>query len=75
MAKRFCVSELAADATRCSGSVSTVIAASAIAALPAARPRDSSSGVLPIVGTSGVPKGGWIIATGNAIIAAGREHA
>jgi hypothetical protein len=78
MAKWFCGSGFAAvvDVTRCSGFASTAIAGSAIAAPLAAPPHDCTSAAAPTAGTSGVPKAGWIIVTGNVPTgAAGRKPA
>jgi len=78
MAKWFCGSGFAAagDVRQCSGFAGIAIAGNAIAARPAARTRDCSSGAAPTAGTSGVPKAGWIIVTGNARTgAAGRKPA
>jgi hypothetical protein len=78
MAKWFCGSGFVAagDVMPCSGFADTAIAGSAIAARHAARTRDCSSGAAPTAGTSGVPKAGWIIVTGNACTgAAGRKPA
>ena len=50
---------------RCSGSASTVIADSAIAARCAAVQPGGDNTVLPTAATSGVWKAGSIIATGN----------
>ena len=59
MAKWFFVNGFASamDATRCSGSVRTVIADSAIAVPPAAPKPGSSSAAAPTAVTSGVPEG------------------
>jgi hypothetical protein len=72
MAKSFSVSGLAAaaDATHCSGSVGIATADSAIAARLAAPKPDSSSGAAPTAAIRRVRKDDWIIATGNASIAA-----
>jgi len=78
MAKLFSDSGFAAatDATRCSGSVSTVIVDSAIVVPPAGVKRASSRGAAPTAASNGARKDGWIIATGNASIgAAGHEPA
>jgi hypothetical protein len=78
MAKSFSGSEFAAaaDATRCFGSVSTVIVDSAIAVSPVAAKHACSRDAALTAATNEVRKDGWIIATGNANIgAAGRELA
>ena len=62
------------DVMLCFGSAGIVIGDSAIAARPAALPRDSNSDAAPTVVTNEVSKVGWIIATGNAgTAAAGRK--
>ena len=53
-------------AGRCSGFAPAVIAASGTAARSVVVRRGASSIVPPIAGISKAPKGGWIIATGNA---------
>ena len=58
----------AADAERCSISVHTVTADSAIAASPAATKRGSISGAVPTAGTRRVGKDGSIIATASGSI-------
>jgi hypothetical protein len=78
MAKSFFGSEFAAaaDATRCSGFVSTVIVDSAIAVPPVAAKRGCGRGAVPTAATNEVRKAGWIIATASARIGAGgRERA
>jgi hypothetical protein len=55
----------ARDARRCSGFARTATVGSAIAARPAAPRLDAGNAVLPTAATSGVWKGGSIIATGN----------
>lgn len=78
MAKRFSVNGFAAAAnvTRCSGSVNTAIADSAIAARLAARKRGSGSDVAPTAATSRASKDGSTIATGSGNIGgAGRRRA
>jgi hypothetical protein len=67
LAKWFCDSGFAAavDVRRCSGSVSTVIADSAIAARCAAGKPGDDNTVLPTAAISGVRRAGSIIATGN----------
>ena len=52
-------------ARRCSGSVRTAIAGSAIAARIAVWKPDASNAEMPTAGTSEVPKAGSIIGTGN----------
>jgi len=68
LAKWFCGSGFAAavDVMGCSGSVSTVIADSAIAARCAAWKPGGDNTVLPTAATSGVWRAGSIIVTGNA---------
>jgi hypothetical protein len=61
----FCGSGFAPAAGQFSGSVSTAIADIAIAARPAARPRGWNNVGAPTAVTSGVRKGGSIIATGR----------
>ena len=75
MARSFSVNgfAVAADATRCSGSVSTVIVDSAIAASPAVPKHDSSSGAAPTAVTNAARKAGSIIATGSASIGAAKR--
>jgi hypothetical protein len=70
MAKWFFGSGLAAasDATRCSGSASTVIADTAIAVPLAALKPGSSSDAVPTAATSGAWKDDSIIATGSGNI-------
>lgn len=70
MAKWFCGSGFAAavDATQCSGSVSIVIADSAIAASLAALKPDSSNDAAPMAATSEARKDGWTIVTGSGNI-------
>jgi hypothetical protein len=78
MAKRFSVSGFAAaaSATQSSGSVSIVIADSAIAAPLVAPKPECGNGAARTTVTSRAWKDGWIIVTGNGSIAAGsREHA
>ena len=53
-------------ARRCSGSVRTAIAGSAIAARIAVWKPDASNAAMPTAGTSGVQKAGWITETDNA---------
>jgi hypothetical protein len=67
LAKWFCGSGFAAAVavTRCSGSVSIVIAVRAIAARRAAAKPDGDNTVLPTAATSEVWRAGSIIATGN----------
>jgi len=55
----------AVDVMRCSGSVSTVIADSAIAVRCVAAKNGGDDTVLPTAATSGVRRAGSIIATGN----------
>jgi hypothetical protein len=57
------------DVMRCFGSAGIVIGDSAIAARPAALPRDSNSDAAPTAGTNEVSKVGWIIATDSAATA------
>ena len=64
---------VAADATRCSGSVSTVIVDSAIAAPPAVPKHGASSGAAPTAATNAARKAGSTIATGSASIGAARR--
>jgi hypothetical protein len=54
------------DAKQCSGSADTATAASATAATPAASKPAAGSDAVPTAATSEAPKGGSIIATGNA---------
>lgn len=70
LAKWFCGSGFAAavDVMWCSGSVSTVIAVSAIAVQSAAG-RPGGDNVLPTAATSGVRRAGLIIAIGNVLTA------
>ncbi len=76
MAKCFSGSGFAAavDATRCSGSASTVIADSAIAVPLAALKPDSSNDAVPTAAINEARKDGWIIATGNGSSGAGRRE-
>jgi hypothetical protein len=71
LAKWFCGSGFAAavDVMWCSGSVSTVIAVSAIAAQCAAGRPGGDNTVLPTAATSGVRRAGSIIAIGNVLTA------
>lgn len=73
MEKWFSGSAFAAarGARRCSGFVRTAIEGSAIAVRLAAQKPGASNIVLPTAGTSGVPKAGSIIGTGNAPTANG----
>lgn len=67
---------MAAAATRCSGSVLSVIEDSAIAASPAVLKRDASSDAVPTVATNAARKAASTIATGSASIgAASHKHA
>ena len=61
----FCGSGFAPAAGRFSGSVSTAIAAIAIAAQPAVTKHGSHNGGAPTAVTNAVRKGGSIIATGR----------
>ena len=66
LAKLFYGSEVAADATRCSGSVRTVTAGSVIAVHSAACRHGGNNGGVPTAVISGVPRDEQIIATGSA---------
>jgi len=59
---------MAVDATRCSGSVGTVTAGSAIAARRAVPKPGSSNGATPTAVTNGAQKDGWTTAIGNGSI-------
>ena len=65
MARLFFGSEFAAAVTRCSGSVPTVTAASAIAVCRVESQRVVSNSAMPTVATSRVRKDEMIIATGS----------
>ena len=71
MARLFSVSEFAAavNATRCSGSVGTVIADSVIAARPVRPKLAVNNDVVPTVATSRARKDEKTIATGSGSIA------
>jgi hypothetical protein len=73
MEKWFSGSAFAAarGARRCSGFARTAIEGSATAARLAARKTGANNAVPPTTGTSGVPKAGSIIGTGNAPTASG----
>ena len=75
MSRSFSVSgfAVAADATRCSGSVSTVIEDSVIAASPAVPQRDANSGAAPTAATNAARKAGSTIVTGSVSIGAARR--
>jgi hypothetical protein len=66
LAKLFYGSEVAADATRCSGSVCTVIAGSVIAVHFAACQHAGNNDGVPTAVISGVPRDEQIIVTGSA---------
>jgi hypothetical protein len=57
------------DATQCSGSAVTATAGSVTVAKPAGWKPGAGSDAVPTAATSEAPKGGSIIATGNADIA------